>query len=94
MSITDLHCALAPITLSPAAKDASFTNWAGTFACRPLAVFRPESAEQAELVFELARREGKPLRVAGVGHSPSDLACTTGYMLRTEKLNRILKVSA
>lgn len=93
LSVADLHCRLQAITVPLSAPDARFTNWGQTFTCRPLAVFRPESVEQCELIFELARREGKTLRVAGVGHSPSDLACTNGYMLRTEKLNRILEVS-
>jgi len=56
-------------------------------------VFEPENEFQCELVLELARREGKIVRAAGVGHSPSDLACTNEFMLRTEKLNRLLEVN-
>lgn len=48
---------------------------------------------QCALIFELARREGKTVRAVGVGHSPSDLACTNEYMLRTTKLDRVLDVS-
>ncbi|KAI1790573.1 L-gulonolactone/D-arabinono-1,4-lactone oxidase [Ganoderma leucocontextum] len=62
-------------------------------ACRPLCVFEPENEAQCELVLELARREGKKVRVAGVGHSPSDLACTSEYMLRTEKLDGVLELN-
>ena len=47
---------------------------------------------QCQLILELARREGRRVRFAGVGHSPSDLACTKEYMLRTTKLNRVLEV--
>jgi L-gulonolactone oxidase len=71
---------------------ARFINWGRTFTCTPSAIFEPENEFQCELVLELARREGKTLRVAGVGHSPSDLACTDEFMLRTTKLNRILEV--
>ena len=81
---------LEPITV-PANK-ARFTNWGQTFTCKPSAIFEPENEFQCELVLELARREGKTLRLSGVGHSPSDLACTDGYMLRTTKLNRVLEV--
>lgn len=57
-----------------------------------MTVFEPESDYQCELILELARREGKTVRAAGVGHSPSDLACTSGYMVRTDKLCRVLEV--
>jgi L-gulonolactone oxidase len=71
---------------------ASFINWGQTFTCRPLAVFEPEDEYQCELILELARREIKTLRAVGVGHSPSDLACTSGYMVRTTKLDKIYEV--
>ncbi|KAF9054274.1 gulonolactone oxidase Lgo1 [Panaeolus papilionaceus] len=72
---------------------ATFTNWARTFVCTPASIFEPENEFQCELVLELARREDKAVRVAGVGHSPSDLACTKEFMLRTTKLNRVLEVN-
>jgi L-gulonolactone oxidase len=59
-----------------------------------MVVFEPETEYQCELILELARRQKKIVRAVGVGHSPSDLACTSDYMLRTEKLNRILEVNA
>ncbi|KAH0833971.1 D-arabinono-1,4-lactone oxidase-domain-containing protein [Lanmaoa asiatica] len=48
--------------------------------------------DSVELILDRARRERKVVRAVGVGHSPSDLACTSGYMLRTTKLNRLLEV--
>ncbi|KAI9057550.1 L-gulonolactone/D-arabinono-1,4-lactone oxidase [Trametes sanguinea] len=89
-----LHQLLAPITIRREHPKASFTNWGLSYTCRPLSVFVPESEYQCRLILELARREGKTVRTAGVGHSPSDLACTTEYMLRTEKLNKVLEVNA
>ena len=68
-------------------------NWGRTYACTPLAVFEPESEYHCELVLELARRKRKTVRTVGLGHSPSDLACTTDYMLRLHKLNRVLEVN-
>jgi L-gulonolactone oxidase len=88
-----LYRLLAPITLPPSSPRAKFTNWGQTFTCTPLAVFEPETEYQCELILELARREGKVVRAVGVGHSPSDLACTSEYMLRTDKLGRVLEVS-
>ncbi|KAJ7768912.1 L-gulonolactone D-arabinono-1,4-lactone oxidase [Mycena metata] len=72
---------------------ATFTNWGRTFSCRPLAIFEPKNEEQCELVLDLAWREGRVLRAVGVGHSPSDLACTGDFMLRTTKLNKLLEVN-
>ncbi|KAH7909309.1 D-arabinono-1,4-lactone oxidase-domain-containing protein [Hygrophoropsis aurantiaca] len=85
-----LHDLLQPITIPASSPEAKFTNWGLTFTCAPLAVFEPETEYQCELILELARREGKVVRAVGVGHSPSDLACTTGYMLRTTKLNKLV----
>ncbi|KAG9311081.1 D-arabinono-1,4-lactone oxidase-domain-containing protein [Chiua virens] len=75
------------------ARDARFTNWGLTFSCAPLAIFEPENVDHCQLILDHARRHGRTVRAVGVGHSPSDLACTSGYMLRTLKLNRVLEVN-
>lgn len=84
---------LQPVTVPSSSPRSTFTNWGLSYSCKPLVVFEPETEEQCEQIFELARREGQTVRAAGVGHSPSDLACTSGYMLRTEKLDKIIEVS-
>lgn len=89
--LNNLYNLLQPITVP--SKHTRFTNWGRSFTCTPSAIFEPENEFQCELVLELARREGKTVRVAAVGHSPSDLACTSQYMLRTTKLNRVLEVT-
>lgn len=78
--------------LNQITRPASFTNWGQTFTCIPLAVFEPENEHHCQLIFELARREGKTVRAVGVGHSPSDLACTSGYMVRMTKLDKVYEV--
>ncbi|KAH6911962.1 D-arabinono-1,4-lactone oxidase-domain-containing protein [Coprinopsis sp. MPI-PUGE-AT-0042] len=93
-STQDLYKALEPITVPSDSPRSRFTNWGLSFTCKPLAVFEPENDSQCELVLELARREGKVVRAVGVGHSPSDLACTSGFMLRVTKMNRVLEVNA
>jgi L-gulonolactone oxidase len=87
-----LYDLVQPFLIHPSSQRSIFTNWGQTYSCSPLAVFEPHSEAQCELVLELARREGRSVRAVGVGHSPSDLACTSEYMLRTDKLNRVLKV--
>ena len=84
---------LAPVTLAAGAAGATFTNWGLSFTCRPEATFVPRDEGECALVLELARREGKRVRAAGVGHSPSDVACTREYMVRTDRLDKVVQVS-
>uniref|UniRef100_A0A0W0G1U4 D-arabinono-1,4-lactone oxidase n=1 Tax=Moniliophthora roreri TaxID=221103 RepID=A0A0W0G1U4_MONRR len=90
--LQDLYDTIGPSIIPSSSSDSRFNNWARTFFCKPLIVFEPENESQCEIILEIARREGKVVRAAGVGHSPSDLACTNEFMIRTRKLNRILKV--
>lgn len=94
LSIQSIYATLEDVTVPPSSPLAAFTNWARTYVCKPLAVFEPQTVHQCRLILELARREGKTVRAVGVGHSPSDLACTNEYMLRTTKLDRVLEVSS
>lgn len=73
--------------------NAFFTNWARTFECRPERVYAPRTPEQCRQIVELARRLGKSLHPVGVGHSPSDLGCTNGWLVRMEGVNGALQVS-
>jgi len=89
--LQSLYALLRPITLPQ--KQTRFSNWGRAYHCTPVAIFEPQSLFQCRLILELARREGKTVRAAGVGHSPSDLACTSGYMVRLTKMNRLIQVS-
>jgi L-gulonolactone oxidase len=40
----------------------------------------------------LAQSLKKPLKVFGSGHSPSDLACSPGFMINIDKMNGLLAV--
>ncbi|KAI0742701.1 D-arabinono-1,4-lactone oxidase-domain-containing protein [Daedaleopsis nitida] len=88
-----LYDLLAPVTVRAGSPRARFTNWGLTYTCKPLAVFEPENEDHCRYIIELARREGKQVRVVGLGHSPSDLACTSGFMMRTENLDKVLEVN-
>ena len=92
LPLPTLYDLLAPVTVRAGSPRARFTNWGLTYTCTPLAVFEPENELQCIAILELARREGKTLRVVGLGHSPSDLACTSEFMMRTERLDRVLEV--
>ncbi|GJN93721.1 hypothetical protein Rhopal_006778-T1 [Rhodotorula paludigena] len=93
MSTAELRRSLAPCTIL-AGSALTFTNWATTFRSQTSAVFRPTTVEQVRWAVELARREGRELRAAGAGHSPSDIVCTGGYLLDLKGLNKVLDVDA
>ncbi|KAJ6476006.1 D-arabinono-1,4-lactone oxidase-domain-containing protein [Mycena vitilis] len=92
-SYDDDAAQLAAITVPSSSPRAKFVNWGQSYQCTPLAIFEPQTEAHCELVLAKARREGRVLRAVGVGHSPSDLACTGDFMMRMTKLNRILEVN-
>ncbi|GFR69390.1 L-gulono-gamma-lactone oxidase [Elysia marginata] len=43
-------------------------------------------------ILRYASEKGKKVKTVGCGHSPSDLACTTDFMISLARYNRVLKV--
>ncbi|NWU87917.1 GGLO oxidase, partial [Onychorhynchus coronatus] len=43
-------------------------------------------------ILELARERGRRVKVLGGGHSPSDIACTDGFLLHMGNMDRVLQV--
>ncbi|XP_072489947.1 L-gulonolactone oxidase isoform X2 [Notamacropus eugenii] len=73
-------------------KGFKFQNWAKTYGCYPEMYFQPTCVEEVRQVLDLARQQNKRVKAIGGGHSPSDIACTDGFMIHMGKMNRILKV--
>lgn len=73
-------------------KNKYFKNWANTYSCRPELYFEPESIEELRDVLALAQAAGKKVRVVGVGHSPSSIACTPDYMISLKKFDKLIDV--
>ncbi|WWD18677.1 hypothetical protein CI109_103131 [Kwoniella shandongensis] len=88
-----LASALEPISIPTISPKASFSNWAQTFHCTPQRVFAPTTALQCRQIVELARREGARVHPVGVGHSPSDLACTNGWLVRMEGIKGVIDIN-
>ncbi|KAF9192766.1 hypothetical protein BGZ51_004934 [Haplosporangium sp. Z 767] len=80
----ELHSLLTPTK--------TFENWARTFRCVPDQYYTPTSEEEIIKIIHLARLSGKHVKAIGTGHSPSDLACTDGIMINTDKLNHLIRV--
>ena len=78
----------APETRAPA----SWRNWAGDQLCLPAAVEIPGSIEELSEAVVRAGAHDRHVRVAGSGHSFSDIALTDGVQLRLDRLTRVLDV--
>ncbi len=65
-------------------------NWAGDQRCAPAAVDEPASEAEIVECVGRARDTGRRVRVAGSGHSFTDIACTDGHMLRLGRMDRVL----
>ena len=62
-------------------------NWAGDQVCAPERIARPRSEDEISELVAGARS----VRVAGSGHSFTDIACTDGLLLDLSGLNRVLE---
>ncbi|KAJ1158225.1 hypothetical protein NDU88_010919 [Pleurodeles waltl] len=69
-----------------------FQNWAQTYGSNPELFFQPTTAEEVKEILDLARQRSKRVKVVGGGHSPSDIVCTDDYMIKMDKMNKVLKV--
>ena len=92
--VTRLHPRNRDAPSSRAATDgtASWSNWAGDERCRPAAVELPGSIEELSAAIVRAGERDRRVRVAGAGHSFSDIALTDGVQLRLDRLTRVLDV--
>lgn len=67
-------------------------NWARDQRCTPARFVRPSS--RGELVDQVRRAAATgTIRVAGSGHSFTDIACTQGTMFKLDRLDRVLDVN-
>jgi L-gulono-1,4-lactone dehydrogenase len=67
-------------------------NWAGDERCRPARRTSPASVEELAVAVAGAQAAGLRARVAGAGHSFSDIALTDGLMISMERMRRVLDV--
>ncbi|GAD94348.1 sugar 1,4-lactone oxidase [Paecilomyces variotii No. 5] len=67
-------------------------TWARTFYSRPELYIRPQSLPEIQQLVTLARRCRRRVVVVGSGHSPSDLTCTSSWLVNLDDFNRILSV--
>ena len=69
-------------------------NWSGYVECAQTPVLAPDSGAQLAQVLADAARDGKPVRVAGAGHSFSPLVASDGVIVSLDKLQGVVDVDA
>lgn len=67
-------------------------NWGRNQQCAPVAVDEPQSLLEVIEAVEAAAQTGQTVKVVASGHSFSDVACTTGRMLRIGALDRVVAI--
>jgi L-gulonolactone oxidase len=67
-----------------------WVNWAGDQSCRPGRIVTPRSREELSEVVGAAAAAGGKARVAGSGHSFTEVALTEGTLLRVEALRGVI----
>jgi FAD-linked oxidoreductase len=67
-------------------------NWCGDERCRPVAIVHPQSIDEIAAALQRANRDGLRARVAGAGHSFSDIACTDGLLIALDSFHQMLEV--
>jgi L-gulono-1,4-lactone dehydrogenase len=72
---------------------AAWRNWAGDQRCEPVEIARPETRSELVDAVGRAAERGRNIRVAGSGHSFTDIACTNGLLLDVSGLDRVLDVA-
>ena len=64
-------------------------TWARTFHSSPELYIQPESVEEVEKVINLARACRRRITTVGCGHSPSDLTCTSSWLVNLDNFKDI-----
>ena len=68
------------------------STWARTFYSTPSLYIQPQSIAEVEKTINLARRCRRRITTVGCGHSPSDITCTSSWLVNLDNLNKILSV--
>ncbi|KAJ5551802.1 L-gulonolactone/D-arabinono-1-4-lactone oxidase [Penicillium sp. DV-2018c] len=83
---------LDPAVPFRASTDHLHHTWAKTFFSRPELYIRPQTIPEIQQLVTLARRCRRRIVTVGSGHSPSDLTCTSSWLVNLDNFNRILHV--
>jgi len=68
-------------------------TWARTFHSYPELWIQPHSTEELQKIVTLARRCRRRITLTGCGHSPSDLTCTSSWLVNLDHFEDILEIN-
>ncbi|KAF8305564.1 L-gulonolactone/D-arabinono-1,4-lactone oxidase [Clavulina sp. PMI_390] len=91
-SSAHLRTLLEPCVIPSSSPRSHYRNWARTYAATPHTAFQPTSEDQCAAILKLAELEGRVVRAVGSGHSPSDLPCTSDFMVRMDRLDGLIEL--
>src|SRR5262245_43436322 len=69
-----------------------WTNWGSTYSCSPTGIDYPATEEEIAGIVQAAATSGERVKVAGTGHSFTDIACTEGRLIKLERYAQVLDV--
>lgn len=64
-------------------------TWARTFTCSPELYIRPQSVKEVQKAVNLARVCRRRITTTGSGHSPSDITCTSAWLVNLDDLRQV-----
>lgn len=68
------------------------TNWAKNQHCKAKILY-PKNTQEIIEIIQKAKNESLNIRAYGSNHSWSDIVCTDGYLINTDKLNKVVSVN-
>jgi L-gulonolactone oxidase len=71
---------------------ATWANWGGTYTCHPARISSPASEDEIVAIVRAATERGERVKVAGSGHSFTDIACTDGTLIKLDNYDKVLDV--
>ncbi|MGA7704506.1 MAG: D-arabinono-1,4-lactone oxidase, partial [Solirubrobacteraceae bacterium] len=77
---------------APETSEVEWHNWTGDESCRPREVVHPGSTEEIAAAVVRAAKAAMRVRVAGAGHSFTDIACTDGMLIVLDRCQEVLDV--
>jgi FAD/FMN-containing dehydrogenase len=72
----------------------TWRNWTGNVRCAPAAIVRPGSEDEVAVAIRRAVGAGQNVRVAGSGHSYTEIVSTSGTLLSLERMRGIVSLDA
>ncbi|KAI9808159.1 MAG: hypothetical protein M1825_004616 [Sarcosagium campestre] len=67
-------------------------TWARTFHSHPELYIRPQSTAEIQKIVTLARRCRRRVTLVGCGHSPSDITCTSSWLVNLDDYSSLISV--